>query len=328
MMENENSIKIEIVNLDHLIELSGNLDENIKIIETKFEVKIVLRSGNLVVIGDEENRELASKLINELLGLIATGEQLDKHKVMYSIGMALEGAEGKMKELLDEIICVTNRGAYVKPKTHGQKEYIKTIGEKDVTFGVGPAGTGKTYLAVAMAIKAFKNNEVNRIIITRPAVEAGESLGYLPGDLQNKITPYLRPLHDALNEILGAETYLKYKDRGLIEIAPLAYMRGRTLDNAFIILDEAQNTTGAQMRMFLTRFGFGSKVVINGDISQMDLQKGKKSGLQTALEVLSSVDDIGFIHFSERDVVRHGLVQKIILEYDKHDRKTEDKKRR
>lgn len=313
--------RILVESLDLLYKLFGNLDENLIKIESEFKVKITSREGELLIIGEEAVVEIVEVLILRLISLIKKGEHLDRQKLEYTILMIKEGQADKLSALTDAIICVTSRGKMVKPKTLGQQKYAEAILKNDVTFGVGPAGTGKTYLAVAMAVKAFKNEEVSRIVITRPAVEAGESLGFLPGDLQMKVDPYLRPLHDALYDILGSETYLKYKERGLIEVAPLAYMRGRTLDNSFIILDEAQNTSVEQMKMFLTRFGFGSKVVVNGDITQIDLPRGKRSGLVNALEVLKNVEGIAICKFTDKDVVRHSLVKRIIQEYDKYEQK-------
>lgn len=315
-MEQNNERRIEIVNIDILHELFGNLDENIKIIENTYNVHVVSREGELIILGNEDKINVVEKVLKSLIDIIQSGEKLDKQKILYLIGLYNEGEEDKLRELLGDVVCVTSRGKMIKPKTLGQKKYIEAIKDNDVVFGVGPAGTGKSYLAVAMAVTAFKNKQVSRIILTRPAVEAGESLGFLPGDLQMKVDPYLRPLYDALYDILGAETYLKYKERGMIEVAPLAYMRGRTLDNSFIILDEAQNTTKAQMKMFLTRIGFGSKAVINGDITQIDLPKGKQSGLIQALEVLRNIEGIEFVRLTNKDVVRHNLVQKIIKAYD------------
>lgn len=317
--------RILIESLEVLYKLFGNLDENLIRIESEFKVKITSREGEILVIGEEAIVEVVEILLLKLIQLIKKGEHLDRQKLEYTIMMVKEGQGDKLAALTDSIICVTSRGKMVKPKTLGQQKYAEAILKNDVTFGVGPAGTGKTYLAVAMAVKAFKNEEVSRIIITRPAVEAGENLGFLPGDLQMKVDPYLRPLYDALYDVLGSETYLKFRERGLIEVAPLAYMRGRTLDNSFIILDEAQNTTNEQMKMFLTRFGFGSKVVVNGDITQIDLPKGRKSGLITALEVLSNVEGIAICKFSDKDVVRHSLVKRIIQEYDKYDQKMAQK---
>lgn len=312
----EKRIMLDDINVLH--KLFGNMDENIKTISREFNVEIGSRNGEIIIIGkDNENLRLVETLIVSLIETIKSGNELDSQKIDYYISSVREGDISKVADLNDEIIIVTARGKFIKPKTFGQKKYYKAIMENDVTFGVGPAGTGKTYLAVAMAVKAFKNNDVSRIIITRPAVEAGESLGFLPGDLQTKVDPYLRPLYDALYDILGAETYLKFKERGLIEVAPLAYMRGRTLDNSFIILDEAQNTTKEQMKMFLTRFGFGSKVVVNGDTTQIDLPGGKKSGLIDAVDILKGVEGISIVELTKRDVVRHKLVKKIIEQYEK-----------
>lgn len=313
--------RISIGHVDVLHKLFGNLDENIILIEKAFGVKIVARDGDLVIIGESDDNITVEKLIHQFIGLIKKGDGLDRQQVEYAIAQIKTGDDSNLENLTDAVLCMTAKGKAIKPKTHGQMQYVAAIQKRDVTFGVGPAGTGKTYLAVAMAVRAFKNNEVSRIIITRPAVEAGENLGFLPGDLQMKIDPYLRPVHDALFDILGGETYVKLKERGQIEVAPLAYMRGRTLDNAFIILDEAQNTTKEQMKMFLTRFGYGSKVVVNGDITQIDLPTGRRSGLVHAIEVLKDVEEIAQIRFTEKDVVRHSLVRRIITEYDKYDRK-------
>lgn len=300
--------------------LFGNLDENIILLEKAFNVSIISRDGEISIKGDPQSISRVEEAIHVLVKNILSGEIIDKQKVNYVIQSVNIGDGGKLEDLSKAFICVNSRGKYIKPKTIGQNQYIKTIQNKDVVFGIGPAGTGKTFLAVAMAIRAFKNNEVSKIIITRPAVEAGENLGFLPGDLQMKVDPYLRPLYDALFDILGPETYNTYKERGLIEIAPLAYMRGRTLDNAFIILDEAQNTTKEQMKMFLTRFGFNSKVVVNGDTTQIDLPTGRRSGLIHAIEVLRDVPEIGFVYMNEKDVVRHELVKKIILSYDHYEK--------
>lgn len=306
--------------------LFGNLDENIIRLEKAFNVSITSRDGEISLRGDAEKVERVEEAIRVLIKSIQAGEIIDKQRVGYVIESVATGEGDKLHDLSKSFICVTSRGKYIKPKTIGQNQYIKMIQERDVVFGIGPAGTGKTFLAVAMAIRAFKNNEISKIIITRPAVEAGENLGFLPGDLQMKVDPYLRPLYDALYDILGADTFNSYRERGLIEIAPLAYMRGRTLDNAFIILDEAQNTTKEQMKMFLTRFGFNSKVIVNGDTSQIDLPYGKKSGLIHALDVLNEVDEIGFVYLTERDVVRHELVKKIILSYDRYEKAHKDVK--
>lgn len=304
-----------------IAELFGKFDENIKIIGEEFPVEIVLRDGKLVVIGDETAVQLVEKLIYKLIDIINKQKRLTKQAIRYSIQLVLNGQEEKLNELLDEVICITAAGKIIKPKTLGQKRYIDSIRNNDIVFGIGPAGTGKTYLAMAMAVNAFKNKEVNRIILTRPAVEAGEHLGFLPGDLKEKVDPYLRPVYDALFDILGAETYMKLVEKGLIEVAPLAYMRGRTLDSAYVILDEAQNTTDEQMKMFLTRLGFGSKAIITGDITQIDLAKGKSSGLITVSKILKDIPGIEFIYLSKQDIVRHPLVQKIIEAYEKYEEK-------
>ena len=304
-------------------ELFGNFDENIKLIEDTLKIDVILREGNIVLMGEEKNVNQALKLMTELHQSVSNGKNLDKQSISYSLSLLLEGREERIKELEDTIV-LTQMGKAVQPKTLGQKEYINLIKNNDITFGIGPAGTGKTYLAVAMAVKAFKRDEVSRIILTRPAVEAGENLGFLPGDLKDKVDPYLRPLYDALFDMLGADKFNKYLERGLIEVAPLAFMRGRTLDNAFIILDEAQNTTREQMKMFLTRLGFGSKAVVTGDLTQTDLPDNKKSGLLHARDVLKGVEGIGSINLTERDVVRHALVQRIIVAYDKYDKKQEE----
>ena len=259
------------------------MDENIKIIEHELDIKVFLSDGQIKLIGYEDNLILAEKLINNLIDIIKIQKKLDRHELRYAIDLIVEGKDSQIKDLLNEIICITSTGKSIKPKTLGQKRYVDAIKKNDIVFGIGPAGTGKTYLAVAMAAQAFKNKEVNRIILTRPAVEAGESLGFLPGDLQEKVDPYLRPMYDALFDILGYENYLRYMDKGLIEVAPLAYMRGRTLDSAYVILDEAQNTTNEQMKMFLTRLGYGSKAIVTGDITQIDLPRGKESGLKQLL---------------------------------------------
>lgn len=321
--------RVGVEDQELLYKLFGTLDKNIKVIMKTFPVMISSRDNDVIIVGDyQDTVTLVETLITSLMETIKTGNSIDDQKLDYYINSVVEGDISKVAELNEEIIVVTSRGKFVKSKTLGQKNYYKAIENNDVTFGVGPAGTGKTYLAVAMAIRAFKNNEVSRIVLTRPAVEAGESLGFLPGDLQDKVDPYLRPLYDALYDILGAETYMKYKERGLIEIAPLAYMRGRTLDNSFIILDEAQNTTKEQMKMFLTRFGFGSKVVINGDVTQIDLPGGKKSGLKDAVEILSDVDGIAIVELTNRDVVRHKLVRKIIECYEKRDKQSNNNNQR
>ena len=306
-------------------ELFGNFDENIKIIESNFNIDVLLREGHIVLIGQPKNIDRALEFLNELYKNFKSGKTLDKQSIVYAIELLKEGKEEKMQELEDTIV-VTRKGREVKPKTLGQKQYINLIKSNDITLGVGPAGTGKTYLAVAMAVRAFKKDEISRIILTRPAVEAGESLGFLPGDMKDKVDPYLRPLYDALFDMLGDEKCAKYLERGIIEVAPLAFMRGRTLDNAFIILDEAQNTTPEQMKMFLTRLGFGSKAVVTGDLTQIDLPVKKKSGLVQAMDVLKDVEGIGINKFTEKDVVRHELVQRIIKAYEKFDEAQEQKK--
>ncbi|RDC50777.1 PhoH family protein [Acinetobacter sp. RIT592] len=303
-------------------ELFGNFDENIKIIEKSLNVDVLLREGNIVLIGQNKNVEKAIEFINELYKNFKIGKTLDKQSITYAIELLNEGNKEQIEEL-EDTIAVTKKGREVKPKTIGQKHYINLIRNNDITLGVGPAGTGKTYLAVAMAVRAFKKEEISRIILTRPAVEAGESLGFLPGDMKDKVDPYLRPLYDALFDMLGDEKCAKYIERGIIEVAPLAFMRGRTLDNAFIILDEAQNTTPEQMKMFLTRLGFGSKAVVTGDLTQIDLPNKYKSGLIQAMDVLKDVDGVGINKFTEKDVVRNELVQRIIKAYEKFDEEQE-----
>lgn len=297
----------------------GQFDAYIKIIEKTLNVTIVARDGALKIIGDEAKVVKAKSVFSELLKLAERGNEITEQQVNYALSLGMDDKEHAIVEIDSDIICHTVNGRPIKPKTLGQKQYIDAIRNKMVVFGIGPAGTGKTYLAMAMAITAFKNNEVNKIIMTRPAIEAGEKLGFLPGDLQSKVDPYLRPLYDALYQIMGADSYLRNVEKGLIEVAPLAYMRGRTLDNAFIILDEAQNTTPAQMKMFLTRIGFGSKVIVTGDLSQKDLPVGQKSGLDHAVKVLKKVEDIGFCYLTSKDVVRHPLVQKIVKAYDEYE---------
>lgn len=297
-------------------ELFGNLDCNLKLIEEHLGVVIIQRDNMLTIKGDK--LETAEKVINELMTLIEKGEKLDTQKVTYIIDLCKQGISYAESHMDKDIVCYTHMGKPLKPKTLGQKYYIKSMRNKDVVFGIGPAGTGKTYLAVAMAVNAFKKKDVQKIILARPAVEAGERLGFLPGDLQDKVDPYLRPLYDALYDILGRDTALRLKEKEVIEVVPLAYMRGRTLDNSFIILDEAQNTTREQMKMFLTRMGFGSKVVVTGDVTQIDLPRGKTSGLTEAVSVLKGVDDIDFCFLKDTDVVRHELVKKIINAYDKY----------
>ncbi|MGN0518729.1 MAG: PhoH family protein [Acutalibacteraceae bacterium] len=308
---------INVERMEHAVTLFGSFDSNIKLIEKEYSVGVIGRGSELKVTGEPENVSSAVRAIQSLLSLINHGENLSEQNVRYCISLVNEGSEQKIEQLAGDCICVTAKGKPVKPKTLGQKHYCSAIKNNTITIGVGPAGTGKTYLAVAMAVTAFRAHEINRIILTRPAVEAGEKLGFLPGDLQSKVDPYLRPLYDALFDMLGAENYQRYVERGNIEVAPLAYMRGRTLDDSFIILDEAQNTTREQMKMFLTRLGFNSKMVITGDITQIDLPNGSRSGLKDVIKILKNVNDIAQVMFSEKDVVRHKLVQDIIKAYEK-----------
>ena len=303
--------------IEQLIDVFGSFDENIKRIEAEFSVRITNRGTELKIQGDVEAADAAARAIEALMSLAAKGEEIDEQKVRYILGLVRTGNEAEVSKIARDVVCVSAKGRPIKAKTIGQQKYLKAIEKNTVTIGVGPAGTGKTYLAVAEAVAAFRAKTVNRIILTRPAVEAGERLGFLPGDLQNKVDPYLRPLYDALFDMLGAETYNKYLERGNIEVAPLAYMRGRTLDDSFIILDEAQNTTREQMKMFLTRLGFGSKIVITGDVTQIDLPADKVSGLKEAVRVLEGIEDIAICLLTASDVVRHALVQKIVAAYDK-----------
>ena len=302
--------------IEQIINVFGSFDENIKRIEQTYGVKITNRGTELKISGEDEAADRAGRAIEGLLLLAAKGETIDEQKVRYLIDLVSSGNEDKIGEMAKDVVCITAKGRPVKAKTLGQQRYMKAILKNTITIGVGPAGTGKTYLAVAAAVAAFREKAVNRIILTRPAVVAGERLGFLPGDLQNKVDPYLRPLYDALYDMLGAETYQKYLERGNIEVAPLAYMRGRTLDDSFIILDEAQNTTREQMKMFLTRLGFGSKIVITGDITQIDLPSDKVSGLKDAVRILDNVPDIAICRLTASDVVRHALVQRIIAAYE------------
>lgn len=313
---------INIERIEYVYGLFGNFDENIRLIEREFSVTVTMRAGEIKVSGEPEGVDGAVRTINGLLSLISCGEVLTEQNIRYIMSLAADGDDKGIERLSStDCICITAKGKPIKPKTIGQRKYVEAIRDNTVTIGVGPAGTGKTYLAVAMAVAAFRNKSVNRIILTRPAVEAGEKLGFLPGDLQQKVDPYLRPLYDALFDMLGAENFQKCQERGDIEVAPLAYMRGRTLDDSFIILDEAQNTTSEQMKMFLTRLGFNSKAVVTGDITQVDLPDGKRSGLKEVLDILKDVDDIAINKFSERDVVRHRLVQQIIKAYEKYEEK-------
>jgi phosphate starvation-inducible PhoH-like protein len=309
-------LKIKIDHEQDTDELFGNLDVNLKIIKDNYDVEIVQRQDEIIIKGKEA--EKAQQVIVELLGILESGEILDAQKVNYVISLNNKGLSYKDSNINKDVICFTHRGKPIKPKTLGQTSYAQSIKKHDVVFGVGPAGTGKTYIAVAMAINAFKNKEVQKIILARPAVEAGERLGFLPGDLQEKVDPYLRPLYDALYDILGRDSALRLKEKEVIEVVPLAYMRGRTLDNSFIILDEAQNTTKEQMKMFLTRLGFGSKAVVTGDITQIDLPKGKRSGLVDAIRVLDRVEGIEFCFLKDADVVRHALVRRIIVAYERY----------
>ena len=318
MSEVESLINIPV---EHCSNIFGQFDEYAKVIEKTLKVTIIVRDSSVKVIGAEAAVQRASGVLNYLYELSKRGNQITRQNVDYSIAQSFEEKAYLLIEIDSDTVCRTIAGRPIKPKTFGQKEYVDAIRDKMIVFGVGPAGTGKTYLAMAMAINAFKNNEVNKIILTRPAIEAGEKLGFLPGDLQSKVDPYLRPLYDALFQIMGAESFNANMEKGLIEVAPLAYMRGRTLDNAFIILDEAQNTTPAQMKMFLTRIGFGSKVVVTGDATQKDLAPGAKSGLDVALRVLKKIDDIGICNLTSKDVVRHPLVQKIVQAYDDYENK-------
>ena len=312
--------------VEDMIAVFGSFDENIRRIEDALSVTIVNRGTDLKVSGDEEAVDKAVRTLEGLLSLASKGEVIDEQRVRYLITLVQEGNDDQVAQMAKDVVCITAKGKPIKAKTVGQQNYMKAIAKNTVTIGVGPAGTGKTYLAVAAAVAAFRERTVNRIILTRPAVEAGERLGFLPGDLQNKVDPYLRPLYDALYDMLGPETFQKYQERGSIEVAPLAYMRGRTLDDSFIILDEAQNTTKEQMKMFLTRLGFGSKIVITGDVTQIDLPDDKVSGLKDAIRVVEGVKDIAICRLTSADVVRHALVQEIINAYDKAAKKQEIKK--
>ena len=312
--------RISIERMEQAINIFGSFDENIRLLEQEFSVTVVNRDGELRIAGEPEDTMLAAKAIQALLTLSSRGESIGEQNVRYVVGLVRSGKEAQISELTSDVLCISAKGRPIKPKTIGQKEYIASVLKNTITIGVGPAGTGKTYLAVAAAVAAFREKQVNRIILTRPAVEAGERLGFLPGDLQNKVDPYLRPLYDALFDMLGAETYQKYLERGNIEVAPLAYMRGRTLDDSFIILDEAQNTTREQMKMFLTRLGFGSKIVVTGDVTQIDLPDGKASGLKEAMRVLQDVEGVGICRLTNEDVVRHMMVQRIVEAYEKYEK--------
>ena len=321
---NLNEVVLDIPS-EHMANVFGGCDKNIKKIERTLNVTVVVRDGNMKILGSEANVKSASSVFLQLVELSKRGNTIQEQEVNYALELAKQENVSVMSEIDSDLICHTMNGKPIKPKTLGQKQYVDAIRKQMIVFGIGPAGTGKTYLAMAMAITAFKNEEVGRIILTRPAIEAGEKLGFLPGDLQSKVDPYLRPLYDALYQIMGAEAFQKNMEKGLIEVAPLAYMRGRTLDNAFIILDEAQNTTPAQMKMFLTRIGFGSKVVITGDETQKDLPKGAISGLDVALKVLRKVEDISICRLTSSDVVRHPLVQKIVKAYEEYEQKSAKK---
>ena len=322
-------IKISLDRMEQAAELFGSFDSNIRLIEQEYGVSLVFRDSELKINGeDPQQTDRAARALRALVTLIGGGESLSEQNVRYCIQLVAEDSEQRVATLAGDCICVTSKGKPIKPKTLGQRTYCDNIRDNTITIGVGPAGTGKTYLAVAMAVTAFRAQQVNRIILTRPAVEAGEKLGFLPGDLQQKVDPYLRPLYDALFDMLGAETYQRFVERGNIEVAPLAYMRGRTLDDSFIILDEAQNTPGEQMKMFLTRLGFNSKMVITGDVTQIDLPDGKRSGLKEAVRVLRGVEDIAIFRFTEKDVVRHKLVQDIIRAYERASRSSQQTDRR
>ncbi len=320
--------RVKVTSDEVMVNLVGAFDENIRIVEKEFAVSIVNKDGELKVSGESEETFLASKVLENIAKLAQKGETITPQSVKYCITLVREGGDGDIVSLIGNSICVTARGKAIKPKTVGQKNYVDAMKESTIVMGVGPAGTGKTYLAVAMAVQAFIKKDVSRIILTRPAVEAGERLGFLPGDLQSKVDPYLRPLYDALFDMFGAETYQKHLEKGNIEVAPLAYMRGRTLDDSFIILDEAQNTTKEQMKMFLTRLGFNSKMVITGDITQIDLPPDKKSGLKEAIKVLNGVEGISTCFFTEKDVVRHEMVQRIIKAYEKYEKYEESNEKK
>ena len=313
--------KIEVESLDELIKLFGAFDENIRAVCECFDVKVVMQDGQSQLMGEDRDVERALAVLNKLRSFIYSGEAVDIGRVNYLCGCAKDGRLDEVDELLNDVVAITNKGKPIKSKTVGQKKYVDLLKKKTITFGIGPAGTGKTYLAVAIAVNAYKEKQVEKIILTRPAVEAGEKLGFLPGDLQEKVNPYLRPLYDALQEMLGLDSFSKMMERGTIEIAPLAYMRGRTLSNAYVILDEAQNTTKEQIKMFLTRLGENSKMVITGDLTQIDLPAGHTSGLKHAVKILKDINDIGIIRLSEKDVVRHPLVQQIVKAYENNEEK-------
>ena len=324
-MENTGLTNTERMVLDtpeQFMGIFGLREENLPIFRDELGVELYAHGNEIAISGDRDKVELAKLTLRTLADIVARGESVDRTRIRYAIGLAAEGKADRIGEIMRDVIAITYRGRQVKCKTLGQKQYVDAIKQNTCTFAVGPAGTGKTYLAIAMAVVALKNKEIEKIILTRPAVEAGEKLGFLPGDLAQKVDPYLRPLYDALHEMMGVDAYQRLLERGAVEVAPLAYMRGRTLNDAFIILDEAQNTTSEQMKMFLTRMGMGSKMIITGDVTQIDLPAGKRSGLVEALEVLKGVEDIGMVTLTHRDVVRHELVQAIVKAYEKHDRKT------
>ena len=317
----ETQLQMDIDSMEEFISLFGNLDENVDTLQQELGVRIMARGTQLTLTGEEAAVNTARDVIQKLLGMLARGETVDRSRIRYAVSLAQDGNIDRIEEIMHDVIAITYRGRQVKCKTLGQRQYVQSIRDNLLTFAVGPAGTGKTYLAVAMAVVALKNKEIERIILTRPAVEAGEKLGFLPGDLAQKVDPYLRPLYDALHEMMGVEAYARLVERGAIEVAPLAYMRGRTLNDSFIILDEAQNTTSEQMKMFLTRMGMGSRVIVTGDITQIDLPAGKRSGLIEALEVLKNVEGIGIAQLTHRDVVRHELVQAIVRAYDRYEKR-------
>lgn len=319
--QNQREEKIFFKDQEEALKLLGRLDENIEMIESSFQVRIIPRGDTMIIQGQPQEVEKVNTLIKNLQDIIRKGHLLTPSELKYAISLVKEDQGDKLGDIFSDLIYMTARGKQIKPKSLGQREYVNTIRRNDIVFGIGPAGTGKTYLAMAMAIASLKNKDVHRLILTRPAVEAGEHLGFLPGDLQEKVDPYLRPLYDALYDLLGVETFQKYMEKGIIEVAPLAYMRGRTLDDSFIILDEAQNSTMEQMKMFLTRMGFGSKAVVTGDITQIDLPRGKFSGLAEVPKILEDISGIGITYLSYKDVVRHPLVQKIIQAYEKYEKK-------
>ncbi len=314
---------IEVEKMEHLINLFGSFDENVKLIEKELDVAIINRGSEIKVAGEPDGVDRALSAIQNLLAIVARGDSIGEQEVRYVLSQIEAGNAEQLEELGKDVICISTRGVPIKAKTLGQKQYVNSMKDSTIVFGIGPAGTGKTYLAVAAAVAAFKSKEIDRIILTRPAIEAGESLGFLPGDMQEKVDPYLRPLYDALGEMMGYEVFHKNLERGMIEVAPLAYMRGRTLDNAFIILDEAQNTTPEQMKMFLTRMGFSSRIVVTGDVTQIDLPRDKKSGLRDAEIVLKNVEGIAFNYLDERDVVRHPMVQRIVKAYERKETERE-----